>query len=98
MHRKLHILAFASLLAILSNICCSLLVHASNDQTTLIELSEEDSSDEESQDDEEIYLAYRIIEEFSKMYSVEDRSFHSFENVMYLSSYVQKLINPPEIS
>jgi len=72
-------------------------VHALNDQSTLIELSEENSSDDECHDDEEIYLDYTIPEEFSKMYTDEYRGFHSNENVLYLSNYFQKLVNPHEL-
>ena len=47
MYKHVKIFAFAGLLALLSNLCCSALVHVLKNQSTLIELTEEDSSEEE---------------------------------------------------
>ena len=47
MYKHVKIFAFAGLLALLSNLCCSALVHVLKNQSTLVELTEEDSSEEE---------------------------------------------------
>jgi hypothetical protein len=107
MYKYLKLFAFAGLLALLSNLCCSVLVHVLKNQTTLIELTEEDSSEEEENTpgskrglsflEEEMHLSSPLAT-FNEclLQPIEPTSFNSPNVDFCKSKHTKPLENPPE--
>jgi hypothetical protein len=107
MYKRVKLFAFAGLLALLSNLCCSALVHVLKNQSTFIELTEEDSSEEEENSsgskrgisflEEEMHLSQPMSSfEEGNLQASKSLDFELDRHGFCKTKHAKRLENPPE--